>query len=292
MERILFDCLGAPFRAGRPLFWVLLCAAIFLSPPAAGSQQIDTETLRKAVLAAEWAEGVQLDNYRLVDQDGVEFELYDYFKDDRPLVIGFIYTRCPHICPTITGALKKAVDEARKELGDSFDVLTIGFDTDHDTVESIRNYGLRFTDDFKRFRFAVGDRETIEKLTKQLGFFHRRKDDGSFDHIDMVSIVKPDGQVYRQVYSIRTQGYKLKERLSEIISGQIPEEGPPSLIDQIKYFCYRYDPYSDSYVIDWPVFIGFFVQFVVIMIIIVAVWGGRFVAFIKRLAGGGKSAPS
>ncbi|MDP2688745.1 MAG: SCO family protein, partial [Deltaproteobacteria bacterium] len=206
----------------------------------------------------------------------------DYFNDGKPLVVSFIYTSCPVVCPAITAEFKKAVDEARSKFGDRFSVLSIGFDAENDTPEKLREYGSRFTDDFKRFRFAGGDRETIERMARSFGFFYRKKADGSFDHIDMVTTLRADGTIYRQVYSLRTQAEKLTARLDEMIAGKPALEPGASLMDRLKYFCYKYDPYTGKYAIDYSVFAGVGIQLTVILTIIYAVWGGRIKGFFRK----------
>ncbi len=277
--------------SGRWVFstfgFFLLFFLITVPARPALSGTLDAETIRKAVEAAEAAKGKRLDDYVLVDQDGVEFHLSDYFKGKRPLLISFIYTSCAHTCPTITGVLKRTVDEAEKRLGRSLSVLTIGFDTERDTPESLRRYGLRFTSDFSDFRFATGSKETIERLTKRLGFFYKYNGDGSFDHLDMVSLVRPDGRVYAQVYSLRTQSERLLRGIEELVTGKAPEKSRLSLIDRIKFFCSRYDPYTGTYVVDYAVIFGFFIQLMVIVVIIMAVWGGRIKVFFVRFFGTG-----
>lgn len=263
-------------------FLVMFLLTLILPIASFSGAQLDPVMLKNAVDASVKVEGVKLDEYELFDQDGKAFKLGEYFKDGKPLVISFIYTSCPQVCPTITAEFKKAVEGARVKFGDRFNALTIGFDPENDTAASLKGYGAKFTDDFKSFRFASGDADTIERLTGQVGFFHVRLDDGSFDHIDMVTTVKADGTVYRQVYSLRTQSQNLGSRLDELITGKAAGESRLTLVDKLKFFCYRYDPYTGQYVIDYPVFVSIFIQVLVIGVIIYAVWGKKILGRIRK----------
>lgn len=244
-------------------------------PAQAAAQQLDPVVLKNAVDASARAEGTRLPEVELVDQDGLRFSLSEYFSGGKPLVISYIYTSCPVVCPTITTEFKKAVDGAKEAFGDKFNVLTIGFDPANDTPSSLNEYGRKFTGSFEGFRFASSDEESIEKLLAAVGFFRVRQDDGSFDHIDMVTTVKPDGTIYRQVYSLRTQQQNLALRLEELLTGKAGTASSLTLVDKLKFFCYRYDPYSGKYVLDYPVFVSIFLQALIIGGIFYAVWGRK-----------------
>ncbi|CAG1066793.1 SCO1 protein [uncultured bacterium] len=258
------------------LFFLLTLAA------SAGAAQLDPVILKNAVDASAKAEGTKIGEYSLVDQDGVRFNLGEYFKGNKPLVISYIYTSCPVVCPTITAEFKKAVDGAKEAFGDKFNVLTIGFDPANDTPEKLNEYGRKFTGSFEGFRFASSDPETIERLLNAAGFFRVRQDDGSFDHIDMVTTLRPDGTIYRQVYSLRTQPQNLALRMEELLTGKAGGAASLTLVDKLKFFCYRYDPYSGKYVLDYPVFVSIFIQALIIGGIFYAVWGKRMMARFKR----------
>lgn len=241
----------------------------------AAKPQLDPVTLKNAVDASVKAEGTALPDIELVDQDGVRFSLSEYFGVGKPLVISYVYTSCPVVCPTITAEFKKAVDGAKEAFGDRFNVLTVGFDPSGDTPARLREYGGRFTKSFEGFRFASSDEESMERLLNAVGFFRARQDDGSFDHMDMVTTVKPDGTIYRQVYSLRTQQQNLALRLEELLTGKAGVPSSLTLVDKLKFFCYRYDPYSGRYVLDYPVFVSILLQALIIGGVFYAVWGRK-----------------
>lgn len=266
-----------------PAYLALLLLFLHVFPaPSFALQQPDPVVLKAAVDNSLKAEGRKLGDYALFDQDGNRFMLSEYFGKGKPLVLSYIYTSCPEVCPTITMELKRAVDGARAKFGDRFEVLTIGFDAANDTPERLNRYGSSYTESFEGFRFAGGDHETIEKLLADAGFFSFRQDDGSFDHMDMVTTVKPDGTIYRQVFSIRSQPQNLAMRLDELIAGKAAVSGSLTLVDRIKFFCYRYDPQAGKYVLDYPVFVSIALQALIIGAIVYAVWGRRIGRWMKR----------
>ena len=261
---------------------IALIMALMSAPAPAGAAKLDPVILRNAVDASVKAEGARLGEYSLVDQDGVRFNLSEYFDGKKPLVISYIYTSCPVVCPTITAEFKKAVDGAKEAFGDKFNVLTIGFDAANDTPSNLNEYARKFTDSFQGFRFASSDPETMERLLTSVGFFRVKQDDGSFDHIDMVTAVRADGTIYRQVYSLRTQPQNLALRMEELLTGKAGGGGSLTLVDKLKFFCYKYDPYSGKYVLDYPVFVSIFIQALIIGGIFYAVWGRRIMARLRK----------
>lgn len=245
---------------------ILIAAILTLLTFSIASAEISQETARKALTAAEFADGVALHDYTLTDQDGKEFQLKSYFGQGKPLLVSFIYTSCAVECPTITNSLASSIKEIQKELGDKFNVLSIGFDPERDTPERLREYGSHFIENFNTMRFATGSEDTIKRLTKEFGFYFEKAGQG-FRHLNMVSVVSADGRIYKQVYTSRIGPEDIRKPLKELITGQVPVESPPSLIDQFKQFCSSYDPVSGKYNLNYPAIISIFLQLTVMLTI-------------------------
>jgi len=253
----------------------LTAFAALLSSGAQAASQQDMDDMRRAFEASQKAEGTEFGDYTLTNQDGARFSLREYFSAGKPTVLSFIYTSCPEVCPTITADIKRVGGRVYEKYGDRFHVLTIGFDPENDTPEKLKEYGGKFVKDFKLFRFAAAEEKTIKALTTEAGFYFKKNADGSFDHIDMVTIVKPDGTIYKQVYGVRGNPEAVAERLTELLDGRPYSSGPPSVIERLKYFCFKYDPVTGRYVLDYQVLGGVALQALVIGAVIYFVWGRR-----------------
>ena len=95
-----------------------------------------------------------------MDEDGRAASLADY--GGRVLLLTFLYTSCPDVCPAITADLR----EAHELLGDDaagVSIVAVSVDPARDTVESARRYSARWemTD---RWDFLVGDEEELSRL--------------------------------------------------------------------------------------------------------------------------------
>jgi protein SCO1/2 len=218
----------------------------------------------KAALATSQAAiGRLLEDVTLRDRSGKAVQLAGY--RGKPLVISVIYTSCYHICPTTTQHLAKVVQTARAALGeDSFRVVTIGFDTAKDNPDAMRAFAKQQGVDLPGWEFLSTDAASMARLAKNIGFLYFASPKG-FDHLMQATVVDANGKIYRQVYGMTFDTPLLVEPLKELVFGERPGE---SLFDglwsKVKLFCTTYDPANDRYRLDYSLFIGMFIGFLII----------------------------
>ena len=235
-------------------FTLVLCFAGLLSRPVAAEDvRYDPE---HALLLSQQAVGRTIADYELLDEYGATVKLRgDY--DGRPLVISMIFTSCHHVCPAITKQLADAVDAAREALGDdSFDVVTIGFDTANDTPQAMAAFARRQGIDTENWRFLSADSETIRALSDDLGSCFLLRPRG-FDHVNQASIIDRDGVLYSQVYGVSFELPWLVEPLKEIVFNRPSSAGRlfAGLIDRVRLFCTVFDPATGRYRFDNSLFV-------------------------------------
>ena len=246
----------------RKYLWPAL-AGLFLSTATVAAEPDFASFSRDDALAYSQAViGNTLQDVELMSTAGEPVSLQDY--RGKPLVISLIFTSCHHICPTTTRHLDDVVTKAREVLDDdSFQMLTVGFDTANDTPERMANFGRANDVDDPYWDFLAGDEANIQSLVRQLGFIYTPSARG-FDHLIQASVIDGKGKIYRQVYGITFPIQRLIEPLKQVVFGE-PEA--PSTLDylenRIRLFCTVYDPATDSYHIDTSVFIGTFVGLMV-----------------------------
>lgn len=80
--------------------------------------------------------------------------------DGRVWVADFIFTRCPDVCPALSGRMSSL----RKEL-DGVTMVSISVDPNHDTPEVLSSYAGRFGGG-SDWLFLTGPRETIAGLLR------------------------------------------------------------------------------------------------------------------------------
>jgi protein SCO1/2 len=103
-------------------------------------------------------------SFELVTQDSVSVTFPDDFKG-KYVVMGFVYTNCPDICPLITQNMIKI----KEELGSPDDVHFLGFtfDPERDTPAKLSEYKSAFRLD-ENFDFITGDTTTVSALMDSL----------------------------------------------------------------------------------------------------------------------------
>lgn len=240
---------------------------LFLSISAVYAAEPDFSSFSHddALAYSQAAIGTAVQGIELVNSDGAPVALESY--RGKPLVISMIFSSCHHICPTTTQYLQQVVKKARAVLDeDSFQVVSIGFDTVNDSPERMAQFrtGNGVTDG--HWDFLSGDEANMAKLVRQLGFIYTPAPRG-FDHLIQSSVIDAQGRVYRQVYGIQFPTPQLIEPLKELVFDNPRSQSTLDyLSNRVRLFCTVYDPATDTYHVDISVFIGTFVGLVVSII--------------------------
>ena len=270
---------------GIILFVLIVClyCTIVISAfsTAFASQPENTEAI-KAMIAAEQSIGKQLGDYIFTDQDGNRVHLTDL--NDRPLIISFVYTSCLHTCSTITASLATALKEAEnsqiplnppllKGGRGGFHVMTIGFDYERDTPEKMLEFGKSFTNDFSRWKFVTADRDTIERFSRDIGFYYSKRGD-DFSHLNMISIIT-GGKVYQHIYGVNIKSSDIVAPLNELLANR--SEGkrlanPTGWRDRLIAICSLYDESTQTYRINYYYMIRFFLELMSLAAIFFFMW--------------------
>lgn len=244
---------GSPWLKLPLLLFPLLLSTSLQAQKGNEPGQYNADT---AIDFSQAAVGRDLGDYALVDRKGQPVSL-SQFKG-KPLLISMIFTSCHHVCPAITRHLANAVEAAREALGEeSFQVLTIGFDTPVDSPEAMRIFARKQGIDDPNWTFLSGSAEVMAQLVDNIGFVYFPSPRG-FDHINQVTVIDREGIVYRQVYGAAFDLPWLVEPLKELVYNR-PQPGAmmvDGLLNRIKLFCTVYDPNTGRYKIDYSLFVG------------------------------------
>ncbi len=232
----------------------------------AGAQILPLDE-KEALKISQNAIGKQLGEYTFVNSNGRQVRLSDY--RGKPLVIDMIYTHCPFVCATKTRNLD-ALKLSREALGaDSFNVLTIGFDTENDTPEAMGSFASRVDAKIERWDFVSTDADTIKRLSQDLGFVFTPSPRGGFDHITQTTFVDAKGRIYQQIYGDDFDNKTLLEPLKNMIYDlRGKEPGLTGLSHRVRLFCTVYDAATGKYRVDYSYFYGIGLGVLVSMLII------------------------
>lgn len=242
----------------------------YASEPSKSDQQA-------SIVRSEDVIGKKIGEYVLVDQDGKEFNTSQIMG--KPFVVSFIYTTCIHICPTITLSLSNATKQNVLALGKDFRFITVSFDPEQDTPQKLKEFGSNFTKDFTNWKFTSADKETIDRMARDFGFFYK-KDGDQFQHMNVVSVVDANGKILTHVYGM---DFKPEQVLDPIYdpdkfrNGE--KKGLAGLLKKVTLFCYKYDPATNTYKLDYVLVLHMVLEGTVLFGLLFFVWRKEIKAF-------------
>lgn len=250
---------------------------------------------QEALLLANNALGNDIGNYTLIDQNGKRFNLRELLG--KPFIVNFIYTSCGHICPTLTMNVGKAIKDSGNDFGTRFQAITIGFDVENDTPQRMNEYGRSFTNDFKSWRFAASDRDTIGRIAEDFGFSYK-KIKGGYDHLNAVTIVDSRGKIYKHVYGLEITSREILDPIYQSMNrgkgnsedtGFSASEFSALINNGIKLLCYEYDKSTGTYKLSYTLLIMRVVELIIVLGVIYSIWAKGIRFLFSRIIGKGNA---
>ena len=111
-------------------------------------------------------------NLPVVTQDGKTLQFYDDVIKGKTVLISFIYTTCPDICPLTTARLAQVEQKLGDLMGRDIFFISLSVDPEKDTPERLKAFADAFhagpgwlfltgkPEDMRAIRWALGDRST------------------------------------------------------------------------------------------------------------------------------------
>ena len=130
-------------------------------------------------------------DFTLVDQSGAPF----YFKHDsgKYVLVTFVYTSCPDVCPLLTAkfaAIQRALDEEKHS---DYMLLTISTDPGRDTPAKMNAYAQLFKADLRNWRFLSGSHKDLAQVWKDFGVTVRDLGNGQIQHTNLTTLIDRRG---------------------------------------------------------------------------------------------------
>jgi len=182
------------------------------------------------------------------DENGKVVRLRDYFGKGRPVLLNFVYYRCPMLCPMVLEGTTTALTQLKFDIGKEFDVLTISIDPRDTAADAavmkekyIRRYGR--LESAGGWHFLTAHETAIKQITDAVGFqyaYESRTD--QFAHGAALLILTPDGRTSRYFYGFEYKPRDLRLAIVEASSGKVG-----NVTDQFLLLCFHYDPTTGKY---------------------------------------------
>jgi protein SCO1/2 len=208
-----------------------------------------------------------LETFTLNDEDGRPIVLKELF--DRPVILTFVYFRCPGICTPLLQELSKNVNNCDLTPGQDYRMVTVGFDpTETAELAKAKQANMIATVDKKEmstkdWRFLTGDAETVKRLTDAVGFYYV-KDKNEVDYVHAASVIflSAEGKIVRYLNTMTFNPADVKMAVLDASEGRAR-----SFMQKIQALCYTYDPASRGYVLQLNrVILGVTVVFVMVFV--------------------------
>ena len=153
---------------------VLLCVALELltfscmkMPEAYGQQRSAFPRYTRIVAHYE------APDVTLISMDGTKIRLAAALQHDGPVILQFIFTTCPTICPVMSSILSASQSKLDADPG-KVRMISISIDPEHDTPERLRQYALKFKAG-QQWLFLTGSTEDIAAIQKAFDAYRGSK---------------------------------------------------------------------------------------------------------------------
>lgn len=161
-------------------------------------------------------------SFQLVNQDSAAVSFpADY--EGTYLVVGFIYTHCPDICPVTTANMKTAFNMLDDTTNVQF--VEITFDPHRDTPPVLKDYMRRFELDARHFTMLTGDSTAVHPMLDKMGVVAQRSypdsvskgsDNYFMIHTDKISVMDSQGRVRFEYQGSRVPPEHIAEDLNKL----------------------------------------------------------------------------
>ncbi|MEX0822742.1 MAG: SCO family protein [Balneolaceae bacterium] len=164
------------------------------------------------------------EKYELVDQDSSRITFPDNYQGDI-LLVGYVYTHCPDICPVITYNMR----DVKRSLGnpENFTLISISFDPDRDTPDILYNYAESYRIDQENWRFLTGNPSEVDRLLNKLEVSTlksptRFNDNDTpvyfIDHTDRVTLIDREGNIRAHYHGSELDPEQVAEDINYLLT--------------------------------------------------------------------------
>ncbi len=141
--------------------------------------------------------------YNLVNQNNQNVVFPDFVKN-KIVVINYIFTNCPDICPLSTNNMRLIQEEIKKENIKNVQFVSLSFDPEFDTPDVLKKFaGIRNLD-LSNWVFLTGEKLVTDSIIKKVGVLAVPNDSTVFKngrkiyyyvHTDRIQLIDADGKI-------------------------------------------------------------------------------------------------
>ncbi len=234
--------------------WLFLAACSLLGASAAAQGSPEAQHLRQRF---DPAQDVGFDQHLgrklaldtpLSDSNGASVRLGDCLAPDRPLVLAFVYYRCPMLCDLVEAGIVDALKRIPLEAGKDFSVAFVSIDPS-ETSEVAAAKRASLLEAYARpgaeaaWYCLTGASDAIASLTSAAGFRYVYDEAiGEYAHAGGFLVVAPDGAITHYFFGAAFEPPDLRLALVDASRGKIG-----SLRDRFLLLCYHWNAAAGRY---------------------------------------------
>jgi protein SCO1/2 len=152
-----------------------------------------------------------LQNIELVDQDGRDVRASSL--SGQVLVLSFMFTSCPTVCPKLTQLLVDARRHLPNDMRERVRFLSVSVDPENDTTDALKAFAKRHGADVPEWRFVrMGDRD-LQLLSSRLVVFEPSAPRGPAAHALSLYLFDRRGRLVQRYGGTTTQPEQLAREI-------------------------------------------------------------------------------
>ena len=161
------------------------------------------------------ASGDPAPDFALVDQDARPLSLAAL--RGKPVLLDFIYTRCPGPCPILTGLLRDAREGLSPEQRARVQLVSITLDPGHDTPEVLRGWAATRRIDTQGWSLATGPAADVDKIARAYGVGSVRQADGEIEHTVATFLIDREGRIARRYLGTKLDPAAIRADVEDLL---------------------------------------------------------------------------
>jgi protein SCO1 len=115
----------------------------------------------------------------------------------KPVLVDFIYTRCPGLCETMTLKMARVADDLKTELGSRVTMVSVTLDPADDGPAQLLKFAKKLGAQRYGWLFLTGKLDQIETVLEPYKVKRVVEGNGEIDHVLEMFLLGPDGKQVR-----------------------------------------------------------------------------------------------
>jgi protein SCO1 len=135
---------------------------------------------------------------------------------EKSLVLNFVFTHCPSVCPRQTRDLAQVQKAIRADARARIQFLSVSVDPANDTPEALKRFAMTHGADLRDWSFAVASPEHTQRLTSRIGAFDPDRRAEPAAHRASIYVFDEQGRLLQRYAGAPVDGSRLARELEQL----------------------------------------------------------------------------